>query len=93
MKIKWLPKGSRTSPYADIGSFIVCCHKIESLTRKPRWFARIMSYGLDRVEFGPQRLSLAKAKQDAKRIVGEILLDYKAGLDKEVQNYRRILDV
>jgi hypothetical protein len=46
-----------------------------------------MSYGLDRVEFGPQRYSLSKAKQDATRIVGEILFDYQAGLEKEVQNY------
>lgn len=86
-KIKWTPKGSRTSAFANIGSFHVGCYWIFTQTGKPRWYARVGGYGRGDVRIGPTRHSLEKAKQDAKRIVGEILLDYKAGLDKETKSY------
>jgi hypothetical protein len=83
-KIEWKPKGSSSWVIANIGGITMMCCRIVGFTKraKPRWRAsvKVAFQGLSTKRFGPNRLSMKKAKEDAVRMAREFLLDYHAGL-------------
>lgn len=83
-KINW----KRTNEH-HAGAFIggVRLHCFSELTKlsKRRWNAYVVFNNT--IRWGVIRNTLAKAKTDASTIAKEILLDYRASIDAELENW------
>ena len=63
------------------------CNPIKTKANTTWWYAGISIKHITLIPLGPTRKSLSKAKEDAVRIAIQALLNYKAGLDKELKNF------
>lgn len=100
-KINW--KGSDEYANARIGGINLYCHLLPisssnwrwmctNSKRRRRWSATVSinehkGYYAAEERKGPIRYSLSKAKEDAIRLVRELLLDHQAALDIEKKNF------
>jgi|GEM_PF-5413698 len=87
-KIQWEPKGSRDSVYATVGSVKMHCYVHYTQMGIKRWYANVsIMHRAATSRYGIKRKSMNKAKEDAVRMARELLLDYRAGVEKELANF------
>lgn len=84
-KINWKHETSDYHVGTFIGSVRLHCFSELMKPSKCRWYAYVVFN--DTVRWGVIRNTLAKAKTDASTIAKEILLDYRASIDAELENW------
>lgn len=89
-KINWKNISYATATPRDIeakmGNVLLRCSHHRTLTGKSEWRARIsINYLSVSSRCGPFRRSLEKAKDDAARLVEEMLMDYHTSLIREMK--------
>lgn len=71
---------------AKMGNVHLRCLHYKTLTGKSEWRARVSINHLSvSSRIGPYRRSLEKAKDDAARLVEEMLIDYHTGITREMK--------
>lgn len=72
--------------YLETGNIQAYCRYDTPYTWGRKWWtAHVVA--LSPCKFGPNRCSLAKAQEDAARMIEEQLLDISIGVEKELKNY------
>lgn len=85
-KIRW--KHRRHFATTNVGCIEMGCYARITNNRKTRWYAYVYDRKMMfKPRTGPLRHSQKKAKEDAVRLAGEVLLDYHAGLKLEMANF------
>jgi hypothetical protein len=91
-KINWKPivmKWRTKATYnleARMGNVNLLCSHYKTLTGKHEWRAMVsINYISSSTKKGPFRRSLAKATDDAARLVEEMLMDYYTSITREMK--------
>lgn len=94
MKIRWIPKDTPDDgAVAKVGNMRLQCIRTgpDTASESPgsnRWYAHVHMYGVYySIRCGSKRKSLARAKEDAVRIVRELISDAQLCLAIEMKNF------
>ena len=87
-EVKWESLASPDHVHGNLGCVRLHCRMYKTMTGNQRWYGHIWVHGcITNAKRGPERYSLAKAKEDCIRLARETMLDYREGLREELKNF------
>lgn len=89
-KLDWQPSCCNTGVRAMVGSVTVYCFRnLPKTSDKTRWYGVACLDNTRWSRTGDDKSSLAAAKRDAVKMGHELLLDFKAAIQIELDKYER----
>lgn len=90
-KINWKQNCCRDNVRAQMGIIKMYCDLLYTTSKKTkrRWYANVsVREQSGTFRYGPNRKSIAKAKEDAVRLARELLEDCRVAIEKELSNFK-----